>query len=103
MYFQDASILGHDEHPHQRSADFFEDFCDGTYFKDHPFFNPDPQTFQIIPCYYTSEVCNPLGHCTKKMAIVLFMVSNIPPKYQSNLKLHCMSLVASAAHPVVEK
>ena len=80
-----------------------EDYCDGNRFKSHPLFSTDPYALQIIAFYDELELCNPLGtHIKKhKLAIVLFMLGNIHPKYRSSLRL--IHLVIAATLPVVEK
>lgn len=77
-----------------------EDFCDGKRFKSHPVFSNDPYALQIID---ELELCNPLGTHVKKhkLAIVLFTLGNIHPKYRSSLRL--IHLVIAATVPVVEK
>ena len=96
-------MLEYIDHPHQRSDDFLEDFCDGEVFKNHPLFSTDPHALQIIAYSNELEVCNPLGTHTKthKLLIILFTLGNIPPKYRSTLK--AIYLVACAVRPVVDR
>ena len=100
---EDDSVIGYIDNPHQRSDDFLEDFCDGELLKSHPLFSNDSHALQIIAYFDELEVCNPLGTHTKthKLAIVLFTLGNIPPKFRSTLR--AMNLVACATHPVIEK
>jgi hypothetical protein len=57
---------------HARQDGLIEDFCDGSVFKDHPFFMQYPHALQILAYYDELEVCNPLGSHTKnhKLGIV---------------------------------
>lgn len=80
-----------------------EDFCDGELFKTHPLLSADPHAIQIVGYIDELEVCNPLGTHTKKhkLVILLFTITNIPPKYRSTLK--CINLIACATNPVVQE
>ena len=80
-----------------------EDVCDGTLFSQHPLFGNDPYALQIISFFDELELCNPLGTHVKKhkLAIVLFTLGNIHPKYRSSLRL--IHLVIAATAPVVER
>ena len=37
------------------------DFCDGSLYKTHPFFQANPGALQLIVYFDELEVCNPLG------------------------------------------
>ena len=76
---------------------FIEDICDGELYKKHPIFSDDPLALQLI------LLCNPLGTHIKrhKLAIILFTLGNIHPKYRSSLK--AINLVVAATVPVVLK
>lgn len=80
-----------------------EDFCDGELFKIHPLLSADPHAIQIVGYIDELELCNPLGTHTKKhkLTILLFTITNIPPKYRSTLK--CINLIACATNPVVQE
>lgn len=51
---------------HCRSDNLIEDYCDGSTFKNHPFFSVDPTALQIMFYYDNLEVCNPIGSRAKK-------------------------------------
>ena len=70
-----------------------EDVCDGSVFRTHPLFSSDPSALQIIAVFDELELCNPLGtHVKHKLAIVLFTLGNIHPKYRSSLRvIHLLS------------
>ena len=72
----DTSVMEYVEHPHQRSDDLLEDFCDVELVRNHPLFSSEPQALQIVAYFDELEVCNPLGTHTKKhkLGIVLFML-----------------------------
>ena len=44
-----------------RSDNFLADFCDGSLFKSHSFFQVHPSGLQLIIYFDELEVCNPLG------------------------------------------
>jgi len=37
------------------------DFCDATFYKDHPVFKSHPEALQFVLYYDDIEVANPLG------------------------------------------
>ena len=76
--------------------------CDGSVFQTHPLFSSDPSAVQIIAFFDELELCNPLGTHVKKhkLAIVLFTLGNIHPKYRSSLRV--IHLIAATV-PIVEK
>ena len=86
-----------------RNDGLIGDYCDGNRLKNHPLFSMDPYALQIIAFFDELELCNPLGTHVKKhkLAIVLFTLGNIHPKYRSSLRL--IHLVIAATVPVVEK
>ena len=81
----DPSIIDQVEHcqSHVRSDGVIEDVCHGSVFQTHPLFSSDPSAVQIIAFFDKLELCNPLGTHVKKykLAIVLFTLGNIHPKY----------------------
>ena len=79
------------------------DVCDGNVFRTHPLFSSDPSALQIIAFFDELELCNPPGTHVKKhkLAIVLFTLGNIHPKYRSSLRV--IHLLIAATVPVVEK
>ena len=86
-----------------RNDGLIGDYCDGNRFKNHPLFSMDPYALQIFAFFDELELCNPFGTHVKKhkLAIVLFTLGNIHPKYRSSLRL--IHLVIAAIVPVVEK
>jgi len=46
-------------HPHYSTDGTMRDFCDATFYKDHPVFKSHPEALQIV-LYYDIEVANPL-------------------------------------------
>ena len=73
-----------------------------VYFKP-TLFSSDPSAVQIIAFFDKLELCNPLGTHVKKhkLAIVLFTLGNIHPKYRSSLRV--IHLLIAATVPIVEK
>lgn len=55
-------------------SDIFEDFCDGTYFKNHPLFSSHRFALQIQLYYDDFEAANPLG--SKKAFINLVVCTS---------------------------
>ena len=43
-----------------------EDFCDGSYFSEHPLFSVESTALQIMLYFDEMEVCNPIGSRAKK-------------------------------------
>ena len=86
-----------------RTNGILEDVCDGQLFKEHPCFCSNPSTLQLIMFYDQLEACNPLSTHVKKhkLAIVLYTLGNIHPKYRSSLRM--INLLIAATMPVVEK
>ena len=60
-----TDILDFVLHPHNRTDELLEDFCDGQRFKSHTIFSSNPHALQIIGYFDELEVCNPLGTHTK--------------------------------------
>lgn len=46
---------------HTRSDNYLADFCDGSLFNNHSFFQAHPDALQLIMYFDEIEVCNPLG------------------------------------------
>ena len=46
---------------HVSGDETMRDFCDGTYYKEHPVFSAHPEALQILLYYDDIEVGNPLG------------------------------------------
>ena len=78
-----------------------EDVCDGALFKNHRLFTNDPSALQIIAFFDELELCNPLGTHVSYIAIMLFTLGNIDPRYRSSLKL--IRLLIAATVPIVER
>ena len=101
----DAAVLDEVEQCSSRvhSDGIIEDYCDGIRFKTHPIFASDPCALQIIAFFDELELCNPLGTHVKKhkLAIVLFTLGNIHPKYRSSLQ--AIHLAIAATVPLVER
>ena len=100
----DPSIIDQVEQCQSRvhTDGIIEDVCDGSVFRTHPLFSSDPSALQIIAVFDELELCNPLGtHVKHKLAIVLFTLGNIHPKYRSSLRV--IHLLIAATVPVVEK
>ena len=49
------------EQDHRTKDETLCDFCDGTYFRDHPLFSASPHSLQVFLYYDDVELCNPLG------------------------------------------
>ena len=81
-----------------------EDVCDGALFKSHRLFTNDPSALQIIAFFDELELCNPLGTHVKKhkLAIMLFTLGNIDPRYRSSLN-KLIHLLIAAIVPIVER
>lgn len=80
-----------------------EDICDGELFQNHQLFSKNPLALQITMFYDELELCNPLGTHVKwhKLAVFLFTLGNIEPKYRSSLR--AIYLLIAATVPVIEK
>lgn len=76
----------------------YKDFCDGTYFKDHPLFSQKGSSLQIQLFYDEFETANPLGskHGIHKIGSIYFILRNFTPKINSALmNIHLISLFHS--------
>lgn len=80
-----------------------EDICHGELYKHHPLFSKNPLALQIIMFYDELELGNPLGTHVKrhKLAVFLFTLGHIEPKYRSSLR--AIYLLRAAEVPVIEK
>ena len=47
--------------PHKSTSDMLRDFCDGTFYKNHPVFKSHNLALQTILYYDDIETANPLG------------------------------------------
>ncbi|XP_048042264.1 uncharacterized protein LOC125265811 isoform X1 [Megalobrama amblycephala] len=77
------------------SSTVYNDFCDGSYYKNHPLFSKQPNALQIQLYYDDFESANPLGskQGIHKIGAIYFILRNFPPKMNSNLmNIHLLSL-----------
>ncbi|XP_056305506.1 uncharacterized protein LOC130217424 [Danio aesculapii] len=75
-------------------SDIYEDFCDGSYFKNHPLFSTNKFALQI-QLYFEFECANPLGSKKgiHKIGCLYFILRNLAPKVNSALmNIHLVSL-----------
>lgn len=78
-----------------RQTSHFEDFCDGSYFHNHPLFSKYPNALQIQVYFDEFETANPLGskRGVHKVGALYFVVRNLPPKVNSRLmNIHLIAL-----------
>ncbi len=63
------------------------DFCDGSYFKNHPLFSKQQNALQIQLFNDDFESANPLGskQGIHKSGAIYFILRNFPPKINSSL------------------
>ena len=84
------------EKNHQRHDLFLNDFCDGTFVKEHPLFSFCGNALQIIAYFDELEVTNPIGSYvnTHKLGCLFFTLGNIRPAYRSTFKAIFLVAVA---------
>ena len=83
--------------PSEKSG-IYKDFCDGTYFKEHPLFSQKKKSLQIQLFFDEFETANPLGskHGIHKIGSIYFILRNFSPKINSALmNIHLISLFHS--------
>ena len=51
---------------HGRNDGLIEDYCDGSFFKDHALYSNCPTALHLMLYYDDIEVCNPIGSRAKK-------------------------------------
>ena len=91
---QNDEIFSAVMNPHQSTDGKLRDFCDGSYYKQHPLFATDDHALQIVLYYDDFGAVNPLGHRARKYKIgaFYFMIANVAPKHRS--RLHSIHLAA---------
>ena len=92
--FKNREIYNHILQPCEKTG-FYKDFCDGSYFKNHPLFSEKPNSLQIQIFYGDFEVANPLGskHGIHKIGSIYFILRNLSPKVNSALmNIHLLTL-----------
>ncbi|XP_030606887.1 uncharacterized protein LOC115795207 [Archocentrus centrarchus] len=78
--------------------DFYKDFCDGKYYKQHPLFSKSKGALEIQVYYDDFETSNPLGskQGIHKLGCLYFTLRNLPPSLNSSLmNIHLISLFHS--------
>lgn len=86
-------MYNHIVQPCEESGDY-KDFCDGTYFKDHPLFSQKQNSLQIQLFYDEFEMANPLGskHGIHKIGSIYSILRNLSPKINSAfMNIHHLS------------
>ena len=76
-------------------SDKYDDFCDGSYFKNHPLFSSSKFALQIQLYYDEFECANSLGSKKgiHKVGCLYFILRNLPPRVNSALmNIHLVSL-----------
>uniref|UniRef100_A0A1X7T9Z5 Uncharacterized protein n=1 Tax=Amphimedon queenslandica TaxID=400682 RepID=A0A1X7T9Z5_AMPQE len=88
---------------HCQNDNLFEDYCDGSIFKNHLLFSVNPTALQVMLYYDDLEICNPIGSRAKKHKIGVFyyILGNIPPKWRSSLKV--IQLVTIVRHSLIHE
>lgn len=77
-----------------RDPDYLSDYSDGTYFKEHPFFNVNPHALRLNFYEDEFEVVNPLGSKKTKHKLCAFYYTVGNLKHRSKLKhIHLALLV----------
>ena len=74
------------------------DFCDGSFFQNHPLFSVDVHALQIVAYYDELEIVNPLGSFVKKhkLGCCFFSLANVRPQYRSTFKaIHLVAVARS--------
>lgn len=74
------------------------DFCDGSFFKDHPLYSIDTHALQIVAFFDELEVINPIGSFVKKhkLGCLFFFLANVRPQYRSTFKaIHLVAVAKS--------
>ena len=61
------------------------DFCDGSFFQNHPLFSVDVHALQIVAYYDELEIVNPLGSFVKKHKLGFFF---FPSECQATVSLN---------------
>ncbi|KAI7811169.1 hypothetical protein IRJ41_011241 [Triplophysa rosa] len=92
--FRNSEINEHMSNP-SKSNGVYKDFCDGSYYKNHPLFSKQPYALQIQLFFDEFESANPLGskHGIHKIGAIYFILRNFPPKLNSSLmNIHLLSL-----------
>lgn len=78
--------------------DFYKDFCDGKYYKQHPLFFKCKGALEIQVYYDDFETSNPLGskQGIHKLGCLYFTLRNLSPSLNSSLmNIHLISLFHS--------
>ena len=72
--------------PHT-SCEYLWDFCEGSFFKSHPYFSYNPYALQIVADYNDLEVVNSLGSFVRKYkwGCSFFFLGNVQPQFRSTL------------------
>lgn len=79
-----------------RDPDYLSDYCDGSYFKEHPFFKVYPHALRLHFYEDEFEVVNPLGskRTKHKLCAFYYTVGNVDSKHRSKLRhIHLALLV----------
>lgn len=80
-----------------KNKDALNDFCDGTFLKNHPLFGNDKKSIKLILYYDDVNVCNPLSNKMHKIGAFYFQLGNLPIKYRSKLNsINLLALCTSA-------
>lgn len=95
--FSNKDICRHFVQPADSSG-VYRDFCDGSYFKNHPLFSKNKNALQIQLFFDEFETANPLGskHGIHKVGSIYFILRNFTPKINSALlNIHLVALFHS--------
>ena len=79
----------------QRNDGYLRDYCDGSYFREHPLFSVCPDAVRVHLYIDEFEIANPIGanRGKHKMTAVYFTVGNLPQLMRSQQKFIFMALL----------
>lgn len=92
--FKNVEIQKHFVQPSE-NGEILREFCDGSYFKEHPLFSKEQNSLQIQLFYDDFETSNPLGskHGIHKIGSIYFVLRNLSSKVNSALmNIHLLAL-----------
>lgn len=95
--FSNNDICRHFVQPADKNG-LYQDFCDGSYYKNHPLFSKNQNALQIQLFFDEFETANPLGskHGIHKVGSIYFILRNFTPKVNSALlNIHLVALFHS--------
>ncbi|KAK2555549.1 hypothetical protein P5673_022892 [Acropora cervicornis] len=70
----------------QKSANQLFDFCDGTFFQEHPLFSNDETALALLVYYDDVNFVNPMTNKYHKLSFFYYQLANLHPMFRSKLK-----------------